>query len=380
MARAVALRDSVVRSRAAGGPYDVDDLDPDATDATGAIDCGSIRVPVPAHGTVSVDPKGRMQSVHIALPEGRLSVSALAAPRSSTLWPDLCREIADSLRDGGARVRTFTGYWGRELYAVTGRGHVRVRRCRRPAVDGLRRRHRAYELRRCARCRAPPDAPRHRRGAWTLALPRAHRAAAGPARAPPARARPARSARARPVRARPPRRDTGRTRGSPRHRRNQGRHERDGRPDRPLGPAWIRDRLLRRRAHRRVHAGRGRLRPFDGPRPGPGGARADGNRGPRAGRPDGGRRAGSGRRVGDDRVPDGRADSSRQRAPHERARRRAGRQQRGRPARSRHTPRPAGRRADPARSRSDAVARAGDEPGLAARSHRCGTRERPPAE
>jgi hypothetical protein len=104
------------------GPHDADDLDPEITDAIGLVDFGSIRVPVPADGTVTVEPtaNGRMQAVHITLPAGRLSVSALAAPKTSKLWPELAREIDASLREGGARVRSFQGDWGRELHATTG--------------------------------------------------------------------------------------------------------------------------------------------------------------------------------------------------------------------------------------------------------------------
>src|ERR1700754_4527152 len=104
------------------GPYDGDDLDPEATDASGIVDFGAVQVPVPPRGTVAVEPtaNGRMQAVHVALPEGRLSVSALAAPKSSKLWPDLAREIDTSLREGGATVRSYPGPWGRELHANSG--------------------------------------------------------------------------------------------------------------------------------------------------------------------------------------------------------------------------------------------------------------------
>jgi Protein of unknown function (DUF3710) len=104
------------------GPHDGDDLDPEVTDAAGLVDFGAIRVPLPPNGKVTVEPtaNGRMQAVHIALPEGRLSVSALAAPKSSTLWSELAREIDASLREGGARVRSFPGNWGRELHATSG--------------------------------------------------------------------------------------------------------------------------------------------------------------------------------------------------------------------------------------------------------------------
>ena len=80
-----------------------------------------MRVPVPRGGEVSVEPEdGRLQAVHVMLPAGRLSVSALAAPRTGGLWPDLAAEIDESLREGGATVRSFTGEWGRELHARTG--------------------------------------------------------------------------------------------------------------------------------------------------------------------------------------------------------------------------------------------------------------------
>lgn len=101
------------------GPYDVE---ADTPDLTGLVDFGGIQVPVPDGGTLSGEPApgGRLQAVHVALPGGRLSVSALAAPKSSPLWPDLAGEIEASLRAGGARLRSFTGPWGRELHAVSG--------------------------------------------------------------------------------------------------------------------------------------------------------------------------------------------------------------------------------------------------------------------
>ena len=102
------------------GPYDEDDLDPEQTSA-GLVDFGAVRVPVPPDGQVMVEPDdGRLQAVHVMLPAGRLSVSALAAPRTGRLWPDLAAEIDESLRQGGASVRSFTGEWGRELHARTG--------------------------------------------------------------------------------------------------------------------------------------------------------------------------------------------------------------------------------------------------------------------
>ena len=103
------------------GPHDGDTLGPEITPAPGTVDFGAVRVPVPVGGTVSVEPTtaGHVQAVHVTVPEGRLSVSALAAPRTGGLWADLATEIDASLREGGARVRSFTGEWGRELHATT---------------------------------------------------------------------------------------------------------------------------------------------------------------------------------------------------------------------------------------------------------------------
>ncbi len=105
-----------------GGPHDVEQLDPRVVPAANTVDFGALRVPVPADGTVTVEPttNGRMQAVHVTVPEGRLSVSALAAAKSGKLWPDLATEIDASLREGGARVRSYPGDWGRELHATTG--------------------------------------------------------------------------------------------------------------------------------------------------------------------------------------------------------------------------------------------------------------------
>lgn len=102
------------------GPFDEQDL-ADAPAGPERVDFGAVRVPVPPGGQVSVEPEdGRLQAVHVMLPAGRLSVSALAAPRTERLWPDLAAEIDESLREGGATVRSFTGEWGRELHARTG--------------------------------------------------------------------------------------------------------------------------------------------------------------------------------------------------------------------------------------------------------------------
>jgi Protein of unknown function (DUF3710) len=103
--------------KSTAGPYDADD--PDAPDADGALDFGSLRVPLPAKAQLQVE-KGAgelLRAVHVLVPSGRVSLSALAAPRSSPLWRELADEIAGSLSGDGARVRSEWGEWGREVQA-----------------------------------------------------------------------------------------------------------------------------------------------------------------------------------------------------------------------------------------------------------------------
>ena len=171
-------------ARSTHGPFDEDDLDPEHA-AAERVDFGAVRVPVPRGGEVSVEPEdGRLQAVHVMLPAGRLSVSALAAPRTGGLWPDLAAEIDESLREGGATVRSFTGEWGRELHARTGDASSLF-----VGVDGPRwmlygvatgptgsARELDAALRR--------DAPRDGGGARTLPVPRPDRAPAHGSRAP----------------------------------------------------------------------------------------------------------------------------------------------------------------------------------------------------
>ncbi|MGE3256621.1 DUF3710 domain-containing protein, partial [Pseudonocardia sp.] len=109
-------------ARVLSGPVDDEDLDHERPDGLDRTDFGSLRLPVPPGGVVDVEPSaGRtIQAVQITLPHGMLSVSALAAPTTDRLWPELAKEINTSLREAGARVRSVQGRWGRELRARTG--------------------------------------------------------------------------------------------------------------------------------------------------------------------------------------------------------------------------------------------------------------------
>jgi hypothetical protein len=115
------------------GPFDVADA-PD--DEIPRIDLGSVRVPVPegAQVQVEMDPSsGNVRAVHVVTPQGQVTVSAYAAPRSGGLWADVGAELAEQLRSDGAQVATGDGEWGMEMSAVLGEVALRF-----VGVDGPR--------------------------------------------------------------------------------------------------------------------------------------------------------------------------------------------------------------------------------------------------
>lgn len=104
------------------GPYDfteVSELLEQVTDQR--LDLGSVILPVPQGGQLQVEmtPDGTPQAVHLATEHGRLTVAAYAAPKSAGQWRTVAADLADSLRNDGARVAVETGPWGRELLAIT---------------------------------------------------------------------------------------------------------------------------------------------------------------------------------------------------------------------------------------------------------------------
>ncbi|MBO0852017.1 MAG: DUF3710 domain-containing protein, partial [Pseudonocardia sp.] len=99
------------------GPFDSEELG--ARRIEDGLDFGSLRVPMPARAQLQVEHGSGdlLRAVHVLMPSGRVSLSALAAPRSTPLWRELSQEIADSLAKDGARVRSEWGEWGREVQA-----------------------------------------------------------------------------------------------------------------------------------------------------------------------------------------------------------------------------------------------------------------------
>ncbi len=98
------------------GPYDEDES---PEDNLTRLDLGSVQVPLPDNSQIQVemDPTGPLRAVHIVSTHARYTVSAYAAPKSSGLWAEISKELADQLGGDGARVRKEAGEWGTELVA-----------------------------------------------------------------------------------------------------------------------------------------------------------------------------------------------------------------------------------------------------------------------
>ncbi|MFV3115344.1 DUF3710 domain-containing protein [Gordonia amicalis] len=118
------------------GPYDIDALATEPHELENShLDLGSVLVPVVEGGQVTVEMSEahQPQNVYLVTPIGRISVSAFAAPKSPGTWREVVRELAESLRDGGAATSIEDGHWGREVVAeVEGATHRFI------GVDGPR--------------------------------------------------------------------------------------------------------------------------------------------------------------------------------------------------------------------------------------------------
>lgn len=116
----------------ANGPFDEHEAPPD--DAS-RLDLGSLRLPIPADAQlqVEVEPTGQVRAVHVLTPDGQLTLTAFAAPRSNGLWPEVAAEIASQMRADGAQVGALAGEWGRELHAELAQTSIRF-----VGVDGPR--------------------------------------------------------------------------------------------------------------------------------------------------------------------------------------------------------------------------------------------------
>jgi hypothetical protein len=102
------------------GPFDIEDFDDPSTAEAGRLDLGSVLIPMPEAGQVQVEltDVGVPSAVWVVTPNGRFTVAAYAAPKSTGLWREVATELADSLRKDVAKVSIEDGPWGREVVGV----------------------------------------------------------------------------------------------------------------------------------------------------------------------------------------------------------------------------------------------------------------------
>jgi Protein of unknown function (DUF3710) len=116
------------------GPFDIEDFDSAEAAAIGRLDLGSVLIPTPPDGQVQVEvtETGQPGTIWVITPNGRFTVAAYAAPKTTGLWREVAGELAESLRNDTPNVNIETGPWGREVVGVAG-GAVRF-----IGVDGYR--------------------------------------------------------------------------------------------------------------------------------------------------------------------------------------------------------------------------------------------------
>ena len=102
------------------GPFDIEDFDDPAVAALARLDLGSVLIPMPEGGQVQVELSntGVPSAIWVVTANGRFTIAAYAAPKSTGLWREVASELADSLRKDTATVAIEDGPWGREVVGV----------------------------------------------------------------------------------------------------------------------------------------------------------------------------------------------------------------------------------------------------------------------
>ncbi len=113
------------------GPFDGDTVnfeDFDFSDfSAGALDLGSMVIPVPRGGGVIVEMGSEgPQMIHLQVDGGRLTPVAFAAPRNGDLWAETIDETVAGMTKDGLEVHLEDGPWGQEICAVAGEGQMRI--------------------------------------------------------------------------------------------------------------------------------------------------------------------------------------------------------------------------------------------------------------
>ncbi len=117
------------------GPFDIDDFDDPKQAEVARLNLGSVLIPVPETGQLQVEltETGVPSAVWVVTRNGRFTIAAYAAPKTSGLWRDVAAELADALRKDTLTVSVEMGPWGREVVGAGGNGTVRF-----IGVDGYR--------------------------------------------------------------------------------------------------------------------------------------------------------------------------------------------------------------------------------------------------
>jgi uncharacterized protein DUF3710 len=116
------------------GPFDIEDFEDLAAAEAARLDLGSVLIPMPSAAQLQVEltEAGIPSAVWVVTPNGRFTIAAYAAPKTSGLWREVAGELAESLRNDGATVSIQDGRWGREVVG-TASGVVRF-----IGIDGYR--------------------------------------------------------------------------------------------------------------------------------------------------------------------------------------------------------------------------------------------------
>src|ERR1700739_2004524 len=117
------------------GPFDIGDFDDPAQAEVARLNLGSVLIPAPETGQLQVEltETGVPSAVWVITPNGRFTIAAYAAPKSTGLWREVAAELTDALRKDVGKVSIEMGPWGREVVGSGENGIVRF-----IGIDGYR--------------------------------------------------------------------------------------------------------------------------------------------------------------------------------------------------------------------------------------------------
>lgn len=113
------------------GPFDGDSVDIEEFDlsdyATGVLNLGSMRIPLPKDSQVQVEmAETGPRMLHIVTRFGRITPVAFAAPRQGGQWETASQEIFDGMTRDGMPASWSEGTWGREVTGEMGDNAMRI--------------------------------------------------------------------------------------------------------------------------------------------------------------------------------------------------------------------------------------------------------------